>query len=215
MAEHDSSLQQGRGRREHNRWQQEKFDQSVSFFEQPIPPDVWERMEAIVAGAAIKETDSVLDVGTGTGALIPIILTYCPARVTACDLSGEMLRRARQRFEDKVVFRQQDILELAGGSDPVDVIIFNACFSNMYDQKEAAQAAAGLLRSGGRVVISHPMGRDFACRLHESDPLMVPHLLPDEQEARRLLLAAGLELLHFTDEPLLYLLIGGPIVEKM
>jgi len=195
-------------RREHNRRQQEKFDQVASFFERPIPADIWGRMEAIVAGAAIQEGESVLDVGTGTGALIPIILAYSPGQLIACDLSGEMLKRARLRFGDRVTFYQRDVLELADELGPVDVMIFNACFSNMHDQVEAARVAANLLRPGGRLVISHPMGSAFVRHLHQEDPLMVPHLLPDEQEARSLLQAAGLELVNFTDEPLLYSLVG-------
>ena len=188
--------------------QQERFDQAVSFFEQPIPADVWERMQAIVAGAAIQRGETVLDVGTGTGALIPIVLAHRPGRVAACDLSGEMLQRAQQRYGDKATFHHRDVLDLVTELDPVDVIIFNACFGNMYDQAEAAKAGASLLGPGGRLIISHPMGKDFARHLHEEDPLMVPHLLPDEHDARSLLEAAGLELLRFTDEPLLYLLVG-------
>ena len=165
-------------------------------------------MEGIVAEAAIQQGESVLDVGTGTGALIPIILTYCPARVVGCDLSGEMLRRARRRFSDRATFYQRDVLELARELEPVDVVIFNACFSNMYDQGDAAHSAADLLSPGGRLVISHPMGLDFIRHLHQEDPRMVPRLLPNEQEACSLVRSIGLEVLSFTDEPLLYLLVA-------
>ena len=198
----------GRGREDHNRLQEERFDQVAYVFEQPIPDDVLERMEAIVSAAGIEEGDSVLDVGTGTGALIPLILARNPRSVEACDLSGEMLRRARNRYGDQVTCHLRDMMDMAGEVDPVDVVIINACFGNMYDQGAAIGAAATMLVPGGRLVISHPMGRDFSRRLHEGDAQLVPHLLPDEARTRALLQDTGLEFVRFTDEPLLYLAVA-------
>ena len=208
MSETERPTESRGSRQEHNRLQQDRFDGVAPVFEQPIPADVWVRMETIVASASIRQGDTVLDVGTGTGALIPIILTYSPGRTVACDLSGEMLKRARARYGDAVTFYQRDVLEMVGELGPVDVVIFNACFGNMHDQDAAAGAAADILRPGGRMVISHPMGQGFARHLHEEDSLLVPHVLPAEEEAVRLLSGAGLEITQFIDEPLLYLLVG-------
>jgi len=66
-----------------NELQRRYFDQVVDIFEQPLPEDVVERLEHIVAAGEIREGDTVLDVGAGTGALTPMILSYKPAKIIA------------------------------------------------------------------------------------------------------------------------------------
>ncbi len=48
-------------------------------------------MERIVSVAEITRRDTVLDVGTGTGILLPLIMGYDPTCIYANDLSKEML----------------------------------------------------------------------------------------------------------------------------
>jgi tRNA A58 N-methylase Trm61 len=74
-----------------NRLQRELFDRIVHVFEPPLPEGVPERLGKIVAAAGIGIGDFVLDVGTGTGILIPLIQLYEPGHIYACDLSRKML----------------------------------------------------------------------------------------------------------------------------
>ena len=52
-----------------------------------------------------------------------------------------------------------DIVDVPAAQGPADAVFFNACFGNMHDQHAALRAACRLLRPGGHVVISHPLGR--------------------------------------------------------
>jgi len=97
---------------------------------------------------------------------------------------------------------QSVALYLGGAS----AVLFNAVFGNLYDQRAALEKATGLLREDGLIILSHPLGRStpslrirvslpkkvvtmptsffhlgrgFLRRLHEKDPIRVPHLLPD------------------------------------
>ena len=70
-----------------NAAQRDAFDRSHHLFLVALPDVVVERMERIVAAPAIRPGEVVLDVGTGTGALIPQIRRYEPGRLFACDLS--------------------------------------------------------------------------------------------------------------------------------
>ena len=70
-----------------NDLQRELFDKIYRIFEPPLPDGVPERLERIVAAAGIVEGASVLDVGSGTGIMVPLIRQYEPARIFACDLS--------------------------------------------------------------------------------------------------------------------------------
>ena len=76
-----------------NRAQRELFDKLYHLFDPPLPEGVPERLEKIVRSAEITEGDFVLDVGSGTGILVPLIQRYKPGRVWACDLSVAMLRQ--------------------------------------------------------------------------------------------------------------------------
>ncbi|MGB8335788.1 MAG: hypothetical protein WCE56_14930, partial [Desulfobacterales bacterium] len=73
-----------------NHIQRNHFNRLYHLFDPPLPEGVPERLEKIVAAAAIETGDTVLDVGTGTGILISIIRQYEPGRIYACDLSEAM-----------------------------------------------------------------------------------------------------------------------------
>ena len=194
-------------RRAHNYAQQRAFDEVANVFEQPPPEDVLQRLEMVVDTANIQPGEAVLDVGTGTGVLIPFILKHQPSRVLACDLSGEMLQRASRRFGDSVVTLQADVVDIPLDQGPFGVVFFNAAFGNVYDQRETVEAIAGLLSPGGRLIISHPLGSAFVRRLREDSPQYHLKDLPDETQLMQLLDGTGLVLARFTDETDLYLAI--------
>jgi cyclopropane fatty-acyl-phospholipid synthase-like methyltransferase len=56
-----------------NRLQRNSFDKLYQVFEPPLPEGVPERLEKIVAHGKITRGDTVLDMGSGTGILMPII----------------------------------------------------------------------------------------------------------------------------------------------
>ncbi|MBW2603859.1 MAG: class I SAM-dependent methyltransferase [Deltaproteobacteria bacterium] len=76
-----------------NRLQQNSFDEQYQILDPPLPEGVPERLEKIVAHGRIAKGDTVLDVGSGTGILIPIIKKYKPGCIHACDLSRGMLNQ--------------------------------------------------------------------------------------------------------------------------
>ena len=196
------------GRRAHNAHQAEVFDRAAPFFLQPVPDDVQQRTARIVALAGLPAGAAVLDAGTGTGVLLPHLRAAGAGRIAGCDLSPQMLAHARARHGDGAEFILSDIVDLPPDAGPFDAVFFNAMFGNVHDQFATLRAAASLLRPGGRVIISHPMGRAWHRRLGQDHPGLDLHNLPDPQAAPSLLAAAGLELLTAVDEPDLYVLIG-------
>lgn len=195
------------GRREHDRRQAEVFDRAADTFEEPIPEDIMARLQTIVCSAGIEEGDAVLDVGTGTGVLIPLILRFKPSRVVGCDLSAEMLARARARFGDRASFVQGDIVDLPP-QEPFHVVFCNAMFGNVYDQRETVAAISSLLADGGRLVISHPMGKGFVKELSRKSTAFSIRELPHRERLESLLQPHGLRMVAFTDEPNLYIVIA-------
>lgn len=182
--------------------QRKYFDGLAGKFAQPIPEEILERTRRIVASANLGPDTRILDVATGAGALIVHFLEFGakPQNIVGVDLSDEMLRIARQRFSDVFLYRG-DFCDLRLPLPAVfpshielfDVVFFNGCFGNMFDQQEALTVAANLLAAEGQIVISHPLGARFVESLHRNEPHIVPHRLPDRDELQDLCLKTGLE----------------------
>jgi len=189
-----------------NELQREYFNRRVDVFEPPLPEGVAERLNEIVAAGQIGSGDTTLDVGTGSGILIPYMLDYEPAEIHACDLAENMLQRVREKFPH-VRTHLCDVKDLDLADDTLDVAYINGCFSNIMDKARALANLFRMLRSGGRLVISHPLGREFIKELKGHTPFPLD-LLPDLAEAGELLGRHGFALGKYIDEPELYLAVA-------
>jgi ubiquinone/menaquinone biosynthesis C-methylase UbiE len=189
-----------------NRLQKKYFDDTVDLFEAPLPKGVPERLRTTVKASGLRSGERVLDVGTGTGILISFILKYGPSEIHACDLSENMLERVKEKFP-RVIVHLCDIRDLPLPDDSLDLVFINACFSNIMDKSKSLDNIYRLVRRQGRLVISHPLGRDFIVELKKHTPFYLD-LLPDEEGARGLLERHGFEVIRFRDEPGFYLVVA-------
>jgi predicted RNA methylase len=78
--------------------QRRRFNELVDVFDRPQPPEVMARLREIVAAAELRAEAAVLDAGTGAGVLIPLIESYQPSTVLACDVAEKMLQRVQNRY---------------------------------------------------------------------------------------------------------------------
>lgn len=191
-------------RDQHNRYQLATFDAQVDFFKQQIPTDVQQRLLEIVKAAGLTASSSVLDVGTGTGVLIPFIKRFSVSEIVGCDLSPAMLEEATARYPD-IDFWCGDMVDLPLYKGPFEVIFFNAMFGNVWDQRAVLEKAVELLLDGGRIVISHPMGAGFVRQLAQQDSALVSHTLPSSEELAELIKGLPLNVIRFDDQQELYL----------
>jgi ubiquinone/menaquinone biosynthesis C-methylase UbiE len=186
--------------------QRRRFNELVDVFDRPQPPEVMARLQAIVASAELRPGAVVLDVGTGTGVLIPLIQSYQPAAVLACDVAEKMLQRVQDRYP-LVHTYHADIISLALASTSVDAIFMNGMYGNIADKPAACRNVARMLRPGGWLVVSHPEGRAFVDQLRETSDLFIESLSTKE-EFETLLGPLGLEVIAYRDEPKLYLMVA-------
>ena len=188
-------------RKSHDSMQSEYFNERVNFFCQPIPEEIQERTRKIVASANLDNHSWILDVGCGVGVLFGHFLEAGVAEehITGCDLSSEMLKSAKDRHKDAKYF-QGDIIDFPANLAHFDAIFFNACFGNIFDQKAALQKATTLLKPQGVIVISHPLGASFVKELHENEPDIVPHLLPNKETLSTWASELGIQLKSFVDD---------------
>jgi len=188
-----------------NRSQRDFFGQLIDVFDPPLPEGVPGRLEEIVASARIGEGSTVLDVGTGTGILIPLIKAYEPALIYACDLSDVMLTHLKERYPYARTL-PADIRDLDLPSRSIDVIFLNACYPNIADKQSSFQNISRMIKCNGRVVISHPMGKSFIDFLKERSPFPLDDF-PTKAEAQALFKPYGFHVEAFRDEPSLYILL--------
>lgn len=189
-----------------NRLQAEYFSRVKHCFDPPYPEGVPERLEQIVGSASIRHTDTVTDIGTGTGVLIPLIRQYSPGTIYANDLSEAMLVSVKDRYPE-VETLLGGVRKLNLPDDSVDVFFINACYPNLVDKHTTFTNLKRMIRSGGRVVISHPMGKAFTEFLKKEMPFPVDDFPDSETCAQDLFSFYGFKVAGFTDESLLYILV--------
>jgi ubiquinone/menaquinone biosynthesis C-methylase UbiE len=186
--------------------QRRRFNELVDVFDRPQPPDVMARLREIVASAELRPGAVVLDVGTGVGVLIPLIQSYQPSTMLAWDVAEKMLQRVQDKYPGVRIYHI-DIASLDLASTSVDAIFMNGMYGNIADKSAACRNAARMLRSSGRLVVSHPEGRAFVDQLRAACDLFIESL-PTKEEFVGLLVPLGLEVIAYRDEPKLYLMVA-------
>ncbi|MHA1209092.1 MAG: class I SAM-dependent methyltransferase [Candidatus Freyarchaeota archaeon] len=116
-----------------------------------------ETIERIIELAEPEKSDTVLDLGTGTGAL-SLRLAPKVRRVIARDISEQMLKVAREKAQKKNV--KNIDFDFGSFSEPncgekVDIIVSNLAFHHLTDEekRKAIRVWYGLLKPGGRVIL--------------------------------------------------------------
>jgi len=186
------------------------FDRAAVEWDASEVEETRTRLREIVTGLGIEPGSTVLDVGSGTGVLLPPLLeaTDGKGQIVALDFSGEMLRRAQAKGH-LVAYVQGDAQRLPFPAETFDWVICNAVFPHFPDKQRALNEVNRILRKGGRLVICHTASRHTINEFHRSIGGVVAHdTIPDEKAMRQLLREAGLGEVRVWDEPDRYLALG-------
>ena len=191
---------------------QEYFDQLAPTWDKELTQGRLNCLGGIVKELGIKPGYHVLDVGSGTGVLLPFLITEVgnAGKIVALDISAEMLGQAKAKnFQPILGFAQADALSIPLAENSVDLAICNSVFPHFDDKAKALKEINRVLRNNGLLVICHTMSRKMINQLHQSiGGVVANHLLPHEFQLRELLKKAGLKVIHFEDGPERYLVIA-------
>ncbi len=147
--------------------------------------------------------EHVLDVGCGSGILVPFILE----RITSTgllyelDFAEKMLEVNRSLHgEGNIRFILADAENAPLAENSCDVVICFSCLPHFHDKEKALAALCRILRPGGTLVVSHFDSSEGINKHHGSCEAVMHDHLPDETSMRGLLADAGLAITSFMDE---------------
>ena len=176
---------------EHTRFDAE-FDRLFSLVE--VPPD-----------------GCVLDVGCGSGVLVPHVLRRLSAagRLIEVDFAEKMIEENRRLHADeRITFLTADVMKLDLDPNSIDLVLCFACFPHFEKKAEAVEALARVLKSGGKLAIAHFDSSEDLNAHHRKHEVVMHDMLPDAERMRELLRQAELETKLHLDDPGFYLMLA-------
>lgn len=119
-----------------------------------------EVVQKILSIAGVTKGKTILDVACGTGVLIPDYLERKVKSITAIDIAPEMVKIARQKFQQENVEIICGDIEKEVFKHKFDCIVVYNAFPHFPNQKKLIEVLAGNLNSGGILTIAHGMSRE-------------------------------------------------------
>lgn len=179
------------------------FNEKAPVWDQMMAHKPHVKLKEIMKSLRIAPGSTVLDVGTGTGVLLPILkdMVGSSGRIVAFDLAEEMLRQAREKNgEDNIQYVQGDITSSSFADHTFDEVICNSCFPHIVDKQASVTEMARILKPGGRVTICHLSSRAELNAMHRSlGGVVGEDVLPDEAEMLLMFNKAGFTGINITD----------------
>ena len=174
-------------------------------------PDRDHQLRQLLAPYAplLSPAGDILDIGTGTGAIIPHLREAAPtAHLVSIDLASEMLRRARQHCPEAALL-QADVHHLPLVTRSFDLVICHNSFPHFADKPRSVSSLADVLRPSGHLLILHNLSREQVNAIHRSGGAAIQNdLLPPGAETGQMLFQAGFADISVEDSDQRYV-IGG------
>lgn len=177
----------------------------------PSTRDLKKRLDRVAALGDLPRGGLALDAGAGTGVLVPALLNWYPHAIIAVDFAPGMIIRLRCKYPNyrRVIALCADVTRPPLGDNLFDTIYANDVLPHFPDRPAALRELFRITRPGGRLVISHIVGRGEVNRRHRSgDPVLHQDLLPSGLEVCALLAQAGWRVLFSEDVSDFYLIVA-------
>jgi len=187
-----------------NHSKQRYFEDHAATWDTRMPPNYSAILENFARpfSAEFQTASSILEIGTGTGAFIPVLKVLVPdAQLVSVDLAHAMLHQARQRTSDARLF-QADVHQLPLASTCFDLVICHNSFPHFSNKRQALDEIKRVLRSDGKLMILHNNSREFVNSIHTRVGEPLHHdLLPSGEDMHQLLMSNGWKAVTVEDSP--------------
>lgn len=173
-----------------------------------------DKLQEIINLVNFFQGASILDVGCGTGVLVPYIIDKIgkSGNIVGLDFAEKMLEKAREKFPEKdfpnVSFVCQDIME-CDFKKIFDFVICYSVFPHFFDKKQVVKKMASFLKPEGKLIICHSESREKINKMHASlDKPVSSDVLPSGNEVSEYMRCAGLKVEIVVDDDEKYVVMG-------
>jgi len=178
-------------------------------------PEMRERLPGLVSLFHLQAGSKVLDVGAGTGGIVPYLLQAIGPQgaIWAIDFAEEMVKLAEKKFqgEGRVIFQLAPVESLPYEDRFFDHIVCFGAFPHFDDRFRALKEMGRVLKFQGTLIIAHALSSTELKERHQGCASISQDFLPDEQEMKNLLEGTGFQLTRLIDQPKCYLCEGVKI----
>ncbi len=188
------------------------FNQKAKLWDQ-ITVHNLEKVQYITDLIAIHSGDEILDIGTGTGIMIPFYERYLfDGSVVAVDYSDKMIDVARLKYPEKdhplISYLVSDVYELKYDAD-FDLVVCYSCFPHFVNQPLAIKILSKALRKGGRIVVAHSDSAKKINGVHINGGMEIGNdFLPSMEQLKQMLKDSGLTISFERDDENYFICIG-------
>jgi len=196
----------------------EFFNKQAKCWDEQYNRDVTSQIRDLVERFDLKEGKSVLDVGCGTGILLPYLSEKVKKEglIFALDFSWNMILEAKknrihptEEEKPQIHFINASVEALPLKDQEMDYITCFATFAHITDQKKSIYEMGRVLKTGGKLFIAHFFGKKELAEHHRLAGVEVEHdTLPDDNKMREMMENTGLKDIEIIDQPNLYLASG-------
>ena len=192
------------------RTRQKFFNQAAENWDKEYyNPKLQAFLKQFVPSFGLLAGQSVLDVGTGTGVLIPFLLEAVGSNghITAIDYAPKMVEVCKTKYAHLA-----NVSVSAGNSEDLqfpdasfDTVTGFGVFPHLDNKKAALNEFHRVLKPKGRLIIAHALSSAEVKSHHKNAPAVANDVLPTDAEMRKLLRQAGFAGVEIVDKQGSYL----------
>lgn len=170
-----------------------------------------EKINLLLSKLDIKSNERILDVGTGTGVIIPFIKVLNKGGyIKGVDISTGMLNIAKEKYKnlENIEFEIKDVEE-EEIYEKYDKIILYSMFPHLENKTKTVKTLINKnLNKNGKLIIAHSNSREFLNNMHkEKDKSVSKARLIPVNNQRKIFEKNGLKVLEAFENDQIYYLV--------
>jgi demethylmenaquinone methyltransferase/2-methoxy-6-polyprenyl-1,4-benzoquinol methylase len=171
-------------------------------------------LEQLVPAFGLLPGQKVLDVGTGTGILIPFLLQAVgpTGQISAIDYAEKMVKICKLKYAHlpNVTVTVQQVETLDFPLQTFDAVTCFGLFPHIENKEEALRQMNRILKINGKLIIAHALSSvEIKVHHHNASSAVAQDVLPEKATMKLLLKQAGFIRIRITDKPGCYLCLSN------